>query len=223
MFPCIYIYTWSSGPGLSSLVVILVFDFPHQAGGRAHFRLKEYLVWAHYSHLVTQRSNCCSVISCCGRSLSEWECSVCSSRADVLLLFISRTNSRTLRQSSTSSSSSSQPPCSQSAWQHFSSITAGLSVRTGRLWVSVYCLFSGFGRSLVNVVMAVLRFHAHPICVFSQRPCARRCLAMVQIRMASAWAPARTCSKFLVMRANTGLSPCSPGKENLLRDTEHSP
>lgn len=142
-----------------------------------------------------------------------------SSRADVLLSFVSRTNSRTLRQSSTSSSSSSQPPCSQSAWRHFSSTTAGLSVRTGRLWVSICPLLSG-SASLVNVVTAVPPFRADPACVPSQRPCALRCLATVQIRMASAWASARTCSKFLVMRANTGLSPCSPGK---VRNTEHPP
>lgn len=135
-----------------------------------------------------------------------------SSRADVLLLFILRTNSRTLRQSSTSSSSSSQPPCSQSAWRHFSSITAGSSVRTGPLWVCIYRLFSGFGGSLVDGVMGIRGFRGDSVCVCLQRLCALRFLAMAQIRMGSVWASARTSSKFLVMKANTGLSPCFPGK-----------
>lgn len=52
-------------------------------------------------------------------------------------MFSLRTDSQTLRPSSTSCSSSSQPPCFQSAWLHFSPTTAGSSVRTDLLWVGV--------------------------------------------------------------------------------------
>ena len=134
----------------------------------------------------------------------------CPGNADALLLFISRTNSRTLRQSSTSSSSSSQPPCFLSAWLHSSSTIAGLSLRTGRRWV---CILTPVFRLLVaDWVMAVRRFHADSVCVCSQRLCAPRCFAMVKIRVVSVWASARTFAKFLAMRANIGSSLCSPGK-----------
>lgn len=63
--------------------------------------------------------------------------SVLSVRVELCLrgVFSLRTASRTPRRSSTSCFSSSQPPCSQSASPHCSSITAGSSAGTDPLWV----------------------------------------------------------------------------------------
>lgn len=141
----------ASGPDLSSLVVILWYLI-----FLTRPEVEHIFVWKNTWYEPTIASQWHS-----SRCVVAWPAAVVEAPqrgnvlpvfqcADALLLFISRTNSRTLRQSSTSSSSSSQPPCSRSAWLHSSSTTVGLSVRTGRLWVCIYCLFSSFGCRLGN-------------------------------------------------------------------------